>query len=576
MSVDTAEQFYEQLQSSRLLTAEQLADLHEEVLADKALAASRFADSLIERGVITDWQARQMLAARHAFFVGKYKLLERLGVGGMGTVYKAYHPMTDRIVALKLVNKAILANPPAVARFRTEVRLICSLNHPNIITAYDADSVGEMHFLVMEFGQGRDLRSWLKEFGPLPINWACDCIRQAALALDHAHQRGLVHRDIKPENLLVEGADPTTSPRVKLLDMGLARLMGEEPAEDAALASAGKLMGTPDYISPEQATAARDADIRSDIYSLGTTFFKILTDRVPFEGGDLRQRLMARLLTDAPRVSSCRADVPPELDEVVARMLAREPDDRFQTPVEVAQALYPYTFEGERIGTGPAGENAAVDSALGNFFNRLSEEQDAVAAPRASKPVATKAARNVSEGSAPVIQIASEGPTAVARQAALTVPAAVVPLNSPGTTEPEVAEQDESPTNKRVGERGRRKGTDRRNMVIGVAVGAALALPVVGVMYWMVRPATLVIEWPAKERRGAQLLIDGDPEGIPRGNPVEISLSPGKHRVVLRRRGYDPIEWNVDLARGDREMKRVAWEKTDLSQPFTFGRSEKK
>lgn len=563
MSVDTAEQFYEQLQRSRLLTAEQLADLHDEVLVNQSQAANLFAESLVGRGLITDWQSRQMLAARHAFLVGKYKLLERLGAGGMGTVYKAYHPMTDRVVALKLVNKAILANPPAVARFRTEVRLICSLNHPNIITAYDADSDGELHFLVMEFGHGRDLRRWLKEYGPLPITWAADCIRQAALALDHAHQRGLVHRDIKPENLLVEGTDPASPPKVKLLDMGLARLMSEEPAEDAELAGAGKLMGTPDYISPEQATAARDADIRSDIYSLGATFYRILTGEVPFEGGDLRQRVMARLVSDAPRVSSRRADMPAALDEIVARMLAREPEQRYQTPAEVAEALFPFTFEGEKItaNVGASGNGETVDSALGSFFNRMSEEQDAVVAPR------NKAAVNA--------QPAAAAPKAVQPLAAAS--AAVVPLAAPRiAVAPKAARPaPAAKTNEHGPMRGRRTGADRRNLVIGVTVGVALALPVVGIMYWFVRPATLVLEWSPTDRRGAQLLVDDDPEGIPRGNPVTISLSPGKHRVVLRRRGFDPIEFNLDLARGDREVKRVEWEKTDLTQPFTFGRSGK-
>jgi serine/threonine protein kinase len=556
VSVSTAEQFYEHLQRSRLLTAEQLADLHDEVRANGSLSANEWADKLVNRGLITPWQARQMLSGRHAFFVGKYKLLERLGAGGMGTVFKAYHPMTDRVVALKLVNKALLANPPAVARFRTEVRLICSLNHPNIITAYDADSEGDMHFLVMEFGQGRDLRSWLKEFGPLPVNWACDCIRQAALALDHAHQRGLVHRDIKPENLLVEGADPATPPKVKLLDMGLARLMHEEPAEDAELAGAGKLMGTPDYISPEQATEASNADIRSDIYSLGASFYKLLTGEVPFEGGDVRQRLMARLLKDAPRASSRRTDLPEAVDEIVARMLAREPGERYQTPAEVAEALFPFTFEGEKItaSVGKTSDVGEVDSALGNFFNRISEEQDAVVAPRSAAVAPVKAP--------------------VASAAALVAPAAVVPLEKPGTTA--VAEDRAAqPASRRAPVRGRKTSYDRRNLVVGVTVGALLAIPIVGLMFWLSRPATVVINWPAGERRGAQLLIDGEPEAIPRGNPVEVSLSPGKHRVVLRRRGYDPIEWNVDLARGAREQKRVAWEKTDLSRPFTFGQPGK-
>lgn len=551
MSVSTAEQFYEQLQSSRLLTAEQLADLHDEVLAKKHASANRLADDLVNRGLITLWQAKQMLSGRHAFFVGKYKLLERLGAGGMGTVFKAYHAMTDRVVALKLVNKALLANPPAVARFRTEVRLICSLNHPNIITAYDADSEGEMHFLVMEFGQGRDLRSWLKEFAPLPVNWCCDCIRQAALALEHAHQRGLVHRDIKPENLLVEGADTATPPKVKLLDMGLARLMHEEPAEDAELAGAGKLMGTPDYISPEQATEASHADIRSDIYSLGATFYKILTDEAPFEGGDVRQRLMARLLTDAPRVTSRRIEVPQEVDGIVARMLAREPADRYQTPAELAEALFPFTFEGEKItaSVGKANEAEAVDSALGNFFNRMSEEKETVVAPRPTAAVRVQAP-------APKVP-------------AIPAIAPVVPLEKPRVVNDNQAVAPQTSRPAPVQSRG--KGNDRRNLILGIAVGVGLALPVVGVMYWAVRPATLVLNWPVKERRGSQLLIDGEPEPVPSGNPVEVSISPGKHRVVLRRRGYDPIEWNLNLGRGDREEKRVEWEKTDLTRPFKLG-----
>lgn len=553
VSVVTAEQFYEQLQNSRLLTAEQLADLHDEVLSKKHDAANRLADELLNRGLITLWQAKQMLSGRHAFFVGKYKLLERLGAGGMGTVFKAYHPMTDRVVALKLVNKALLANPPAVARFRTEVRLICSLNHPNIITAYDADSVGDTHFLVMEFGPGRDLRSWLNEYATLPVNWACDCIRQAALALEHAHQRGLVHRDIKPENLLVEGADLTTPPTVKLLDMGLARLMHEEPAEDAELAGSGKLMGTPDYISPEQATEAGNADIRSDIYSLGATFYKLLTGEVPFDGGDLRQRLMARLVCDAPRAAGRRPEVPQEVDDVVARMLAREPADRYQTPAEVAEALFPFTFEGEKVtaNIGKANDTEAVDSALGSFFDRMSEREEAAAAPR---PTAAPGAKPV----APVLPVE-------------TAPSAVVALQTPRAT---VAQQKpaQQPANRQAPARGRAATNERRNLIMGITVGAVLALPVVGAMYWAVRPATLVLDWPVKERRGSQLLIDGTPEQVPKANPVEVSMTPGKHRVVLRRRGYDPIEWELDLGRGAREEKRVEWQKTDLTRPFKLGR----
>ena len=533
MSVSTGEQLYEHLQESSLLSAEQLADLHDELLANKAVSAARFADRLVKRELITLWQARRLLSGQHDFFVGKYKLLERLGAGGMGTVYKAYHAMTDRVVALKLVSKSVLANPPAVARFRTEVRLICSLNHPNIITAYDADSVGEMHFLVMEFGQGRDLRAWLKENGPLPLEWSCECIRQAALALEHAHQKGLVHRDIKPENILADGPDLSTPPTIKLLDMGLARLMHEEPAEDAELTGGGKLMGTPDYISPEQAVQAGDADIRSDIYSLGATFYKMLTGEVPFDGGDVRQRLMARLVNDAPLASSRRDDLPEELDAIIARMLARDPDDRFQTPAELAEALFPFTFEGQQLASGMAGaelvaieeDTHEVAGELGEFFNRMAEEEPAVGVADFGQPV----------------QVA-----APAKQAVSVSPAA------------------------RVGPRRGRKAP-QRNRVMAVVVGCAISVPVVALMYWAMRPATLVLNWPLDQRGGGQLLVDGEIYAVPKKNPAEVSISSGRHRVVVRRRGYDPVEFKVDLSGGERVKKRVAFEKTDLSRPFQFG-----
>ncbi|HQU44228.1 MAG TPA: serine/threonine-protein kinase, partial [Pirellulales bacterium] len=348
------------------------------------------------------------------------------------------------------------------------------------------------------------------------------------LALDHAHQRGLVHRDIKPENILADGADLTTPPTIKLLDMGLARLMHEEPAEDAELTGGGKLMGTPDYVSPEQAMQAGDADIRSDIYSLGATFYKILTGEVPFEGGDVRQRLMTRLVSDAPRASGCRDDLPEEVDEIIARMLARQPDDRFQTPAELAEALFPFTFEGQRTAAGVA--NAAVadegdeGDELGSFFDRMAEEDDDVP----DQPV---------QAVQPVREAVSGPPS-------------------------------------RRAMRGRRQAP-RRNWVVGVVVGCAISVPVVALMFWGMRPATLVLNWPLDQRRGSQLLIDGDALSVPRRNPASVSVPAGKRRVVIRRRGYDPIEWTLDLTRGQQIKKRVTFQKTDLSRPFRFGTAGK-
>jgi serine/threonine protein kinase len=607
VEVRTSEEFLRCLEKSRLLTPEQLAHTRAEFATGSAGAApapQAVADALVERDWITAWQARLLLGGQRAFFVGKYKLLDRLGGGGMGTVFKAHHAMTDRIVALKMVNRALLANPPAVARFRTEVRLICSLNHPNIITAHDADSDGNVHFLVMEFFQGRDLRVWLKNNGPLPVDWSCDCIRQAALALEHARQRGLVHRDIKPENILADGHDTKTAPAVKLLDLGLARLTHEEPAEDADLAGEGQVMGTPDYISPEQATSAGAADIRSDIYSLGVTLFKIVTGVLPFEEGDVRQRLMARLLKDAPTLSTRRPGVPAEFDLVVARMLAREPGERYQTPAEVAEALRPFTIEGQRLER-EAATPVPGDAQLGSFLNRMASEQQSAMSPAAVAPAPVPVAPTPSPSAQtpvaprfpiPVAQAAAGGPSrlelppgvlagftstpgaAAPIGPAPTVPAAIVStpiipariVPVPTAAAPIAAE----PTTA-----GRaaiaalpRPTSNRRHWILGVAVGMLTAVPVIGLMAWFMRPSALVLDWPVEERRSAGLDLDGNRLTLAAENPVRIKVSPGRHKVVLRRRGYEPIEWHLTFARGQRIERQVEWTAVDYDRPLKFGR----
>lgn len=594
MDVRTSEEFLRCLEKSRLLTPAQLAETRAELDGPSpaaALVPKAIAERLVRRGWITAWQAKQLLGGQRAFFVGKYKLLDRLGGGGMGTVFKAHHAMTDRIVALKMVNRALLANPPAVARFRTEVRLICSLNHPNIITAHDADSDGNAHFLVMEFFPGRDLRAWLKENGPLPIDWSCDCIRQAALALEHARQRGLVHRDIKPENILADCPDTTTAPAVKLLDLGLARLAHEEPAEDAALAGDGQVMGTPDYISPEQAISAEAADIRSDIYSLGVTLFKIVTGVLPFDEGDVRQRLIARLLTDAPAPSSRRAGLPEQFDRVMARMLTREPAARYQTPAEVAEALWPFTFEGRRAER-ESPSPLADDKQLGSFLSRIANEKQTVGSP-AVAPTAVRPFAAPTPAATPPINVDSTQamPTPSATRAPTPLPAfasaggpssaaaaavsAVSPVASTATP-PRGATQALAPSSAAPSPPRqavtRPSPSRRRHWIMGVAIGMATSLPVIGLMSWLMRPSALVLDWPLDERRAAGLDIDGSRMDLEAENPLRIKLSKGRHKIVLRRRGYEPIEWHLTFGRGQQIERRVEWTAVDFDQPLKFGR----
>jgi serine/threonine protein kinase len=272
----------------------------------------------------------------------RYHVLKRIGAGGMGDVYQAEHRIMQRVVALKVVQPRLLSNPQAVERFRREVQLAGRLSHPNIVAAHDADEAGELHFLVMEYVDGVSLDERIAETGPATPGQACEWIRQAALGLQHAHEQGMAHRDIKPHNLML-----TRDGQLKILDFGLTRLTSDasslsDDGETAAAASAtgeGVILGTPDYIAPEQINDSRSVDIRADIYSLGCTLFFALTGRPPFPEGTLIEKLHAHADRPLPRLDAFRDDAPPRLIEILDRMTAKNREDRYATPGEVAADL---------------------------------------------------------------------------------------------------------------------------------------------------------------------------------------------------------------------------------------------
>jgi serine/threonine protein kinase len=397
MAVSTTESFLDLLAASNLLSRAQIEMLR----ANAGDDPKQFATRLVKQNLLTRWQASQLLSGKSKLILGRYKLLEAIGRGGMGTVLKAEQIGIGREVALKLMSKAVLKNPDAVTRFLREIRSAAALNHPNIVAAYDASSEGSQYFLVMEYVNGRDLKEWIRKHRRLPIDWACECVRQAAEGLQHAHEHGMVHRDIKPANLLVVTEADGTKPVVKILDMGLARFTSENTGTDAGLTQTGQVMGTPDYIAPEQARNTRDADIRSDIFSLGCTLFELLAGEVPYGGQNVMEKLMARAVDDAPRVRSRRPEIPAELDRIVARMLARDANDRFQTPGEVAAALAPFAAGGTGAKQSPppiaAPEaarttgSAARDSTLNEFLDQLGDTAPGTARATAeNQPVEQK------------------------------------------------------------------------------------------------------------------------------------------------------------------------------------------
>jgi serine/threonine protein kinase len=276
----------------------------------------------------------------------QFEVMRELGRGGMGVVYLARNKLMDRLEVLKVVNKTLLDRPGMLERFLREIRSAAKLNHPNIVTAYNAMQLGELLVFAMEYVPGEDLAHVVKSYGgPLPVLNACYYVQQVLLGLQHAYEKGMVHRDIKPQNLIL--AKQGKKQVVKILDFGLAKARSEKGA-DHDLTGAGKMLGTPDYIAPEQSLDAASADIRADIYSLGCTFYYLLAGHAPFKGRSLFEILQAHQSQVARPLHQERADVPAELAAVVAKMLAKEPARRYQTPIEVAQALLPFIKGGDK------------------------------------------------------------------------------------------------------------------------------------------------------------------------------------------------------------------------------------
>jgi serine/threonine protein kinase/WD40 repeat protein len=380
MPIQTVAALHETLVKLQLLEPEQLGQL--------ARFQARFHDprslakELLGRGFLTAYQVNQLFqGSTRDLVLGPYILLERLGEGGMGQVFKARHSRLDRTVAVKVIRKDRLADAEAVGRFRREIQASAQLSHPNIIMAYDADQVEDAHFLTMEYVEGLDLGRLIKQRGPLPVAEACEYVRQAACGLAHAHERNLVHRDVKPSNLLLSKAASGGNGvgQIKLLDLGLARVRHEGEEAASGLTQMGEVIGTPDYIAPEQARNARHADIRSDLYSLGCTFYFLLSGRPPFGGETGTEKLIKHCFEEAQPIEQLRPDVPPRVAAVVRKLMAKEPDQRYPTPAKLVQALSRPGLLSENPATKPLTKllkTVAPDSQLPAFLTTLFNRND--------------------------------------------------------------------------------------------------------------------------------------------------------------------------------------------------------
>lgn len=359
MSLPSTANLVDVLRQYRLLEPGQLDEVTR-TLQQRFPEPRALTKELMQRGWLSAFQANHVLQGKAGeLHLGSYILIERLGEGGMGEVFKARHPKMGRIVAIKLIRKDRLANPQAIRRFEHEMRAAAQVSHPNIVTAYDAAQVGDTHFFVMEYVEGIDLNKLVRESGPLPVEQACAYIRHAALGLQHASERGLIHRDIKPSNLLFAIKEGL----VKILDMGLAKLPAAPDSDTAnPLTEPEAVIGTPDFAAPEQVRQPHLADIRADLYSLGCTFYFLLTGRPPFPGSTVGEKLVKHQLDEAEPVEKINPEVPVGVADIIRRLMAKKPDERYQTPAELAAVLE----AGLQTGTWPAAGAPVTFTIRGN------------------------------------------------------------------------------------------------------------------------------------------------------------------------------------------------------------------
>jgi serine/threonine protein kinase len=421
------------LAKSKLLPADEVDGLHrrwrEETRAGDD-QVDQFRKFLTARRYLTEWQAQMVQRGRaDGFFIGGYKILDRIGKGQMGGVYKAVHSL-GQIVALKILPASKAKNPHVLGRFQREARLLTQLDHPNVVRAYQFGEANGVHYIGMEFLEGETLDEVLSRRKRLPWPEAVRLVHQALGGLQHLHERRTVHRDVKPANMMLTPAatkpDTTWDATLKILDIGLGReLFADDTPEgqiETQLTVEGAVLGTPDYLAPEQAKDARSADIRADLYSLGCVLYHCIAGRPPFPATNIMTQMVMHATENPQPIATLVPDVAPGLQAVLERMMAKSPDDRYQTPAEAAEALAPLLRPG---GSAPA--PAAMVPAFKAWLESESQLELTAKLPPPpgvpAKPVATGTAARpaVKPDTAPAV------PPPAARSGTAPAPAVRVP-----------------------------------------------------------------------------------------------------------------------------------------------------
>jgi serine/threonine protein kinase len=531
----TLHELYRCLEVSRACSAEEarqfVASLPDDKRPDTPKAV---AIELIKAGKLTRFQAQAVLTGKIKYLsFGEYVVLERLGRGGMGEVLKAEHRRMQRRVALKVISGSAMKDADAVRRFQREVHAAARLIHPNIVTAFDANELEGVHFLVMEYVDGRDLAQVIHDQGPLPVATAVDYVLQAARGLAYAHGKGIVHRDIKPGNLLVDREGT-----VKILDMGLARIdLG--PGGSMELTNTGQVMGTVDYMAPEQAEDTHSADARADIYSLGCTLYRLLSGEPLYGGESVVKKLLAHRGAPIPPLAAVCPAAPAALDAVFRKMVAKRPEERQQSMAKVVAELE-NVLRGLTVAEPTVGSTeVTTDLKLSEFF--------AAIGPRSGKsgPTATAEKRSTKVASGnDVTQDFAKGDTTTR---------GLTGLGSAAPDRHGIGNRGQGTGNKTVGWRLARKLVPPYVIAIAAALGG-LALAAAGIVVFLpTSDGTIRVEI---NDPSIEVTVSGSGYKI-KGKTEEIHVKPGEHTLHVKTGELEFDTSKFVLGKGDNPPLKV-------------------
>jgi len=567
MSV-TYEQFVQNLDDLEIMSADEVrAFWAVEADGNELPDSQKLAGKLYRAGKLTKYQAVRVYQNKHqGLLLGNYLILDQLGRGGMGEVFKARHRRMKRLVAVKVLSPSVTQSEQSRRRFQREVEAAAKLVHPNIVTAFDADMHKGIHFLVMEYVDGKDLGVWLKKNGPFTVSQSMDCIIQAARGLQFAHEAGVIHRDIKPQNMLLDG-----NGCIKILDMGLVSLdetEDEDSSED--LTQNNQIMGSVDYMSPEQAEDVSSVDLRADIYGLGCTLFRLLTGKPPYPADKLIEKLVAHRQRPIPSLLDFCPDVSPELDKVFQRMIAKNREQRQASMQEVIQDLErcqnmesPGTHLGQSATVAAVNESAPISGFEVNYSEEEQVDADSamlrfVQSLEEYNPVDT----NIEDDESILLESINDAVTnhgTAGDHGSLPSREATVQKDGDSETMPELRVRRDRPT-----ELSRQwKGRKWVKILQLIAIVAIIGLSVFG--WYLTRQPQLVIQWAPENRPGVMVILNNQVlEGIPSTNPLRINVQAGTNSLEIRRRGFQWIEKRIEVGKGERVKVTLEWVPIDF------------